>query len=321
MRYSYSFGKKSSKILLGTAYFGDTISKEDAFRIMDRYCEMGGCHIDTARLYADGRAEEVIGQWLQSRKPEGLFLSTKGGFPDAKAPDVSRLSEKDIRGDLEASLRALKLECIGFYWLHRDDEAIAVEYIIDYMNALVKEGKIKKFGASNWRVQRVEEANKYARENGLMGFSASQVRFSPAIIAPGGSADRTLVDMDGESFAYYAKNNMPVAAYASQAKGFFSKMATVGEQGLSEKSKGRYMCAENLRRLEIIKELSGKYDCSIAAIVCGALCSLTSPDVFPIIGGSRIEQIEDSMCGADVALEDSELSSLIDVSARLLTQK
>ena len=311
MRYSLSFGKKSSKILLGTAYFGDTISKEDSFRIMDKYIELGGNHIDTARLYADGRAEEVIGEWLKDRKPNELFLSTKGAFPNVNTPDVSRLSDAEIRYDLEKSLKALGLECIEFYWLHRDDESIPVSQMIDTLNALVKEGKIKKFGASNWRAYRIKEANQYAESNGLMGFSASQVRFSPAMIAPQGTADRTLVDMDGESMKYYAENNFPVAAYASQAKGFFSKMASIGESGLSVKSKERYLCAENLKKLEMIKELSKKYDCSIAAIVCGALCSLQSPDVFPIIGGSRIEQIEDSMKGSDIVLSPEELTALI----------
>ena len=87
-------------------------------------------------------------------------------------------------------------------------------------------------------------------------------------------------------------------------------MAELGEDGLSKKSKERYLCAENLRTLEIITELAAKYGCSVAAIVCGALCSLSSPDVFPIIGGSRASQIEDSMRGADVALTKEELSSI-----------
>lgn len=76
------------------------------------------------------------------------------------------------------------------------------------------------------------------------------------------------------------------------------------------KSKKRYLCAENLERLELIKKLAKKYECSIAAVVCGALCSLSCPDVFPIIGGSRVEQIIDSMHGAHITLEQSELDNL-----------
>lgn len=310
MRYSDSFGKRSSKILLGTAYFGDTISQEDAFNIMDRYCELGGCHIDTARLYAGGESERVIARWFKSRKPEGIFLSTKGAFPLAETPKVSRLSEAEIRSDLEASLKALEVDCIDFYWLHRDDEEVPADEIIETMNKLVKEGKIKKFGASNWRAYRVDQANMYAKAHGLKGFEGSQIRFSPAIIAPNGNADMTLVDIDNQSFKYYGEKGIPVAAYASQAKGFFSKMATVGEAGLSAKSKERYLCEENLKRLKLLKQLAEKYNCSIAAAVCGALCSFECPDVFPIIGGSRVEQIVDSMKGSDIVLEKEELKKL-----------
>ena len=310
MRYSESFGKKSSKILLGTSYFADTISKEDAFKIIDIYHGLGGCHIDTARVYAGGESEKVIGEWLHDRKPVDIFISTKGGFHSLDNPCKSRLSEADIGSDIELSLKALKLECIDFYWLHRDDIKIPVGQIIDTMNKFVKEGKIKKFGASNWCTWRIDQANKYAQANGLIGFSASQIRFSPAIISPNGNADRTLVDMDADSFKFYAENQMPVAAYASQAKGFFSKMASFGENGLSLKSKQRYLCQENLERLEFVKQLSKKYGCSVAAIICGSLCSLNSPDVFPIIGGSRVEQIVESMQGADIVIEETELKAL-----------
>ena len=310
MKYSNGFGKRSSKILLGTSYFGDTISKDEAFDIMDKYREMGGCHIDTARMYAGGESEKVIAAWIKSRKPESIFLSTKGAFPDANMPTVSRLSEADIRYDLELSLRSLELDCIDFYWLHRDDEKIPAGEIIETMNKLVKEGKINKFGASNWKYYRIDEADKYAAAHGLNGFEGSQIRFSPAVIAPNGNADRTLVDMDIESFRYYAEKQIPVAAFASQAKGFFSKMASIGVDGLSPKSKERYLCEENLKRFELVKELASKYNCSIAAVVCGALCSLTTPDVFPIIGCSRVEQIVDSMHGADITLTKDELDNL-----------
>ena len=310
MRYSEGFDKNSSKILLGTAYFGDTITREESFKIMDKYVELGGNHIDTARLYADGESEKVISEWLSSRRPQGIHISTKGAFPNSKTPEIPRLSEKEVRYDLELSLRSLNTERIDFYWLHRDDEQKPVSEIIDYMNEFVKEGKIARFGASNWKYLRIEEANRYASENGLQGFEATQIRFSPAIISPNGNADRKLVDISPESLEYYAKKKMPIAAYASQAKGFFSKMADVGEAGLSAKSKERYLCEENLKTLEIIKEISQKQGCSIAAAVCGALCSLASPDVFAIIGGSRTEQIADSMRGADVLLEKEDLKRI-----------
>lgn len=314
MRYSNICGKKSSKILLGTAYFGDTISPEESFKIMDTYVENGGCHIDTARLYADGESEKVIGEWFRSRRPEGVFLSTKGAFPGWEPNAPSRLSESDIRYDLELSLKALDIECVDFYWLHRDDESIPAGEIIETMNKLVKEGKILHFGASNWHTNRVAEGIAYAKEHGIQGFEASQIRFSPAIVSPYGNADKTLVDMTAEAFKYYKTAGIPVAAYASQAKGFFSKMAESGIDALSAKSRERYYCKENLSRLEFVKKYAKKYETSVAAIVCAALASINTPDVFPIIGGSRPEQIADSMRSSDLVLERDELEKLFKYS-------
>ena len=311
MKYSDSFGKKSSKILLGTAYFGETISEEEAFAIMDAYYEMGGRHLDTARLYANGEAEKVVGKWLVSRKPDDIFVSTKGGYYEPDLGEKPRINEEDIRYDLEQSLSALGLKNIEFYWLHRDDENVPVSEIIDLMNSLVKEGKIKQFGASNWRSERIGEANKYAKEKGFLGFSASQIRFNPAycIGERGG-----LVGMDAHEFAFYRQNNMPVVAYSSQAKGFFSKMAEQGEDALSEKAKKRYLCEENLRRLEIVKQIAGKHHCSVASAVCGVLCSIPEVEVFPVIGGRNVLQITDSMGGADVTVSSEEIRELLEKS-------
>ncbi len=310
MIYSESFGKTSSKIILGTAYFGSNISEETAFSIMDRFVELGGNHIDTARMYSDGESEKIVAKWHKSRKNNDVFISTKGGFPCVETPDISRLSEKEIRADIEESLKSLQTEIIDFYWLHRDDETIPAGEIIETMNKLVKEGKIKRFGASNWKSYRIQSANVYATENTLMGFEASQIRFSPAITAPGGNADQTLVEMTEDEFEFYKSSNLPVAAYAAQAKGFFSKLTLFGEAGLSDKARNRYLCHENIGKFEYITKLSEKYECSVAAIVCGSLSSINKPNVFPIIGGRTVEQIEDSMCGADLSLEVSELREL-----------
>ena len=307
MKFSDILGKKSSRILLGTAYFGDGISQDAAFKIMDRYCELGGCHIDTARLYANGASEEVVGQWVKSRGRADIFVSTKGGYYEGDAGEAPRICEKEIRSDLEKSLLALGFDCADFYWLHKDDENVPVEEIISLMNKLVKEGKIKKFGASNWRAQRIEEANRFAKENGLIGFSASQMRFNPAYCLGerGG-----LVGMDNDEYSCYKRLNIPVMAYSSQAKGFFSKMSMYGESALSEKAKKRYLCDENIRRLKVLELLSEKYNCSIASVISAAFSSFENPIVFPIIGTGSITQLEDTMAGQDITLEKSELTDV-----------
>ena len=314
MRYSDALGKESSRILLGTAYFGDTISEDTAFSIMDKFRELGGNHIDTARLYANGHAEEVVGRWFKSRGRDGMLVSTKGGYYDPDAGEAPRLSENDVRLDLKKSLEALGVDSLDFYWLHRDDEARPVQEIIEYMNALVKEGYLKRFGASNWTSARIDEANTYAEAHGLQGFSASQIRFNPAYCKGerGG-----LVGMDENEFNYYKIHSMPVAAYSSQAKGFFSKMAEQGESALSEKARARYLCEENLNRLEVMKKIAAQNGCSIASVICGAFCSFNSPVVFPIIGGRTLAQIVDSLNGRDIVLSDLDLYDIFKLDTRL----
>lgn len=304
MRYSDAFGEKASKMFLGTAYFGDGISEADAFTIMDKFRELGGTHIDTARLYAKGKSEEIVGKWLRERNATEMHVFTKGGYYEPDAGEESRVTEKEITADLEKSLTALGTDCIEFYWLHRDDRVIEPGRIAELMNNFVKEGKIKKFGASNWQSDRITAVNEYAKVHNIKGFSASQIRFNPAYCLGerGG-----LVGMDKDEFSYYKNAGLPVVAYSSQAKGFFSKVAEAGTDVLSEKAKKRYLCPENLEKAEYMKELAVKYNCSVGAIVCGAMCSINNPDTFPVIGGSRISQIEDSMSGGDIVLSEDEL--------------
>ena len=307
MRYSDSFGEKTSKIMLGTAYFGDGISEEDAFKIMDTYRKMGGTHIDTARLYAKGKSEEIVGKWLRERNATEMHVFTKGGYYEPDAGEAPRIAEAEIRSDLEESLKALGVDSIEFYWLHRDDENVSVEVIAELMDSLIKEGKIKKFGVSNWTSRRIKEFNEYSEKNSLAKISASQIRFNPAYCLGerGG-----LVGMDKDEFSFYKNAGMPVVAYSSQAKGFFSKVAEQGTDALSEKAKKRYLCPENLEKVDVMKSLAEKYNTSVGAIVCGAMCSIKQFDVFPVIGGSRVSQIEDSMSGADIVLSDEELKMI-----------
>jgi aryl-alcohol dehydrogenase-like predicted oxidoreductase len=238
-----------------------------------------------------------------------MHISTKGGYPTADAPDVIRISESEIKYDLKKSLAAIGVETIDFYWLHRDDEKIPAGEIIEMMNALVKEGKIKAFGASNWTTARIAKAQEYAKEHNIRSFSASQIRFNPAYNV---TEREGLVGMDKKEFAYYKENSMPVVAYSSQAKGFFSKLATQGDSGLSEKAKLRYMCDLNIKKAEVIKELACKHCCSVAAIICGAFCSFKQPEVFPVIGGRNLAQIADSLTGADIVITENELKKVFE---------
>lgn len=306
------------KVIFGTTYLGNIENRAEAFAQLDEYYEQGGRCIDTARCYSNlvpedrTPSEEVIGEWLSKRERRGqMLLSTKGGHPPYGKMDLSRLDAGSLRYDLEQSLKALQTDYIDIYWLHRDDRRTPVSEIIGTLNEFVREGKIRCFGASNWQSDRIYAANRFANNQGFIGFSAGQVQWSLASCTPSAYGDETVVCMDRELYQAYFDFDFPVMAYNSQAKGFFSKLAAGRKEAeLPEKIRKRYLNAgnreENLKRYERVRELSEKYHVTPAVI---ALAYLTCNRLKcgAVIGCSSREQIVDSMQAQDFVLPDEEV--------------
>lgn len=303
-------------LAFGTASFDNPSDKSDYKSFLSRYCELGGDCIDTARAYcgwkedADGLSEETIGEWLEEKGKsfrDSITLVTKGGHPRYEDMLVSRMSEEEIRSDIEASLKALKTDYVDIYYLHRDDQTIPVEEIMPILHKLVLEGKTRTVGASNWTTGRIEKANRFARENGLTPFIVSQINYSLAHLSRGSLGDMTQVCMDTEQFAWYRKNDFPVMAFSPQAKGFFSKM--ISGEAMPTAFEHSYISTANLARLAKVKELSGKTGLSPAAIVLGYLNSQPIK-VSSVFGVTKLYQLDDSMTAADVVFDDKTMAFL-----------
>ena len=307
MNYKKIDGVSVSSIILGTDYYGSTVSKKDCFKLYDMYVENGGNHIDTAHMYVDGESEKILGEWLKGKSRDGLYIATKGAHPPLDNMSVSRLTRKDIRADLESSLKNLSLDYIDLYWLHRDNPSADIAEVMETLNELINEGKIRSIGCSNWASKRISLANEYANAHGLKGFCASQIKWSLAMTSPTYSDDPTLVEMNSSEFEFYKESKIPVVAFASQGKGFFSKIYNGGIDSLSDKAKDRYLCEDNLRRYEAIKTLAEKYNTSVGAIAVAWIASQTDVTAMPIIGCKNEAQLADSLKAADLVLTKEEI--------------
>ena len=295
MRY-YKFGNTNlSKIILGGDYYGSVVSEKDVFSLIDKYVYMGGNFFDTARLYTDGMSESIYGKWLKNHKTSNCFLATKGGCHKKDGKNAAMLSQQEVKEDLENSLKALGLDCIDLYYLHRDDESIPAEEIIGYLNNFVQEGKIKNIGVSNWKVSRIKEANDYAKTHGLNKIVFSQIKYSLAKTNPAYCDECSLVEMDDFEYNFYKENNITVAAYASQAKGFFTKMHLKG--------------ADNLDDKELYFADFWTTPISHAAVSISYLVS-KDIEVFPIVGCKNIAQLTDTLDGNDIVLTQDEVQYL-----------
>ena len=306
-----------SKIILGTGAFGTSIPAEEAFRMLYRYLELGGSTLDTARVYGTwgptGRAvsEKTIGAWLRSRGSRSrVTLVTKGGHPPLSDMHRSRLSETEIRTDIEESLRTLGTDWVELFLLHRDEVSRPAEEIVDTLDRLVKEGKALAVGVSNWTAERIEEANRYARRAGKTPLAVSQIQWSFARTTPQRLGDTTLVCMNDEEYARYRRMRLPVMAYSSQAGGLFTKWLRGGEQALSEGMRHSYMDDENRRRLERLTCFCRETGCPPSAAVLAYITHNPLPGA-ALIGCSRLEQLEDSLTGCDRRFTPDELAILL----------
>ena len=283
-----------SRLSLGTAPFGSGIPQKNAFDILDRYLDMGGNLLDTAAVYGFGLSEKTIGAWMLERGARNhVFISTKGCHPSL--PDWSkRVNETALREDLENSLRNLNTDHIDVYFLHRDDEELPVSAIMPMLDRMVREGKIRYLGASNWTAKRINEANAFARANNLTEFSISQIMWNSAQINKSKLSDQTLVVMDEAEHEEYLQSKMPVMAYTSQARGLFSHIQEKGYDGLPAPLSSVYLNDVTRSRAEQILAISKETGLSPTAISLARLLR-DSVTCLPIIGVSSVARLEESM--------------------------
>ena len=303
-----------SAICMGSSNFGNGIAPADAYALLDAYVTCGGNFIDTAAVYANwlpgekNSSEKTIGRWLaKSGQRSRIVLATKGAHPDLATMHISRMSPAEIVDDLNTSLGNLQTDWIDLYWLHRDDTARPVAEIIDTLHSQVVAGKIRYFGCSNWRVDRITAAQTYAAQKGITGFVGNQMRWSLAEIDPAAVDDPTTVAMDDETLAYHQRTGLAAIPYSSQAGGYFQKLAEGREIGQNQQKV--YGLAENRKRLARLQSLSQETGYSISQLVLGYLINQPFATI-PIVGCRTVAQVEDSMRAADIRLTNEQMAWL-----------
>lgn len=303
-------------ICLGTATFGTSeISEDTSFTLMDAYAENGGNFIDTAHIYAAwlpgswGASERTVGAWLKTRRVrDTMILSTKGAHPPMDHMEIGRCTEKDIRRDLEESLERLAVEVVDLYWLHRDDERVPVEEIVDIMAALVQEGLIRHYGGSNWSCSRIEAANAYAARKGVSGFAASQPGWALADRAPGPAPVGGMRYLEESERQWHNRTGLPLLAYSAQARGYFGRANTVwaenGFQG-TVPCGSEYDSPQSRQRFVKAITLAKKKDCTPGQVALAYLIQQSFP-VYPIIGTGKLEHLKEAMNAVTIHLSAEE---------------
>lgn len=300
-------GLKVSELCLGTMQFGWTADEDLSHRILDTAVDAGINFVDTADIYSNwvegnpgGVAEQIIGKWMKksSIPRDQLVIATKVRGKLGTGPNAEGLSRAHIFQAVEGSLRRLGTDYIDLYQSHWFDENTPIDETLSAYDDLVRSGKVRYIGASNYPAWRLTEAVWVSRLHGY----AQTVSFQPHYnLVHRAEFERELADV-------CRTYGLGVIPYSPLAAGFLTGKYRPNQTPASVRQArvSRYFLPQNwdlLEKMERIGTDLGGY--SISQIALAWLCSdpvITSP----IIGPRTLDQLEDNLGAAGLRLPDNE---------------
>jgi aryl-alcohol dehydrogenase-like predicted oxidoreductase len=173
-RFLGKTGLKVSELCLGAMTFGREADEATSRQIMDHFVAAGGNFIDTADVYTQGASEEIVGRWLKDKSRHDFVIATKVRFPMGEGPNEVGLSRKHILAGVEASLRRLGTDYIDLYQVHCWDRATPLAETLSTLDTLVKSGKVRYLGASNYSGWQLQKAIDLSKQMGWEPFTCLQ---------------------------------------------------------------------------------------------------------------------------------------------------
>jgi len=318
MRYGNIPGveKPVSHLVQGTANtVFDPSKPEQAFALLDTAMEYGINTFDTAHVYGEGN-ETTLGNWVRERGVrDKIVILAKGAHPYG---GENRVTPEHIEADMTESMQRQKLDYFDLYVLHRDDPSVPVGPIVEALNAHQKAGRIGAFGGSNWRWERIKEANDYAQAHGLTPFAVTSPNYSLAeMYQPPWDG---CISISGPLFQaardYYAEAGIAVMPWSSMAGGFFSD--TYHRDNLQTFSVDDYFaqicikcyCGEtNFQRLDRARALAEAKGLTVAQIAL-AFTASQPMNLFPLVSSLTQDQFAANAAAIEMTLTPQEVAYL-----------
>jgi aryl-alcohol dehydrogenase-like predicted oxidoreductase len=271
-------GPEVSVVGLGTNNFGARIDYEESKAVLDEAIEQGITLVDTADIYSQGTSEEFIGRALEGRR-DAVYVATKFGKEMNDNPSDSRGSPEYIRWAVEGSLRRLRTDVIDVYQMHEPDPSTPIEETLGALDELVREGKVRFIGSSNFSPAQVEEADTLARDRGLTRFVAAQNEYS-------------LVrrEAEDELLPLCDRLGIGVLPYFPLASGLLTGKHAVGQVPTEGRLAGREIPAERWAIVETLHHYAEERKVTLLDVAVGGL--LAMPAIVSVIAGAtRPEQV------------------------------
>lgn len=305
---------KVAPLSFGCNVFGWTADKEMSFKLLDRFVDAGLNLIDTADVYPvwhpgnkGGESESIIGEWFKKTgNREKVVLATKVGMKMAPGLGCESLSRDYIFKSVEDSLKRLGVETIDLYQAHNDDPDTPLEETMEAFNELIKQGKVRFIGASNYKRDRLALALKVSNENNLARYECLQPEYN--------LYDRQDYELNLESLC--EKENLGVISYFSLARGFLTgKYHSKEDLSISPRGKSieKYLDDRGVSIVKALHTVAQEINSNPAQVALAWLMARPSITA-PIASASKLDQIEDLIKAASLELSSEAIDLLTKAS-------
>jgi len=295
-------GLKVSRLCLGTMTFGAArfgCDEATALRIVHRFLDAGGNFLDTADIYGAGASEEIVGRAIRGRR-DAVVLATKVGGPMGPGPNDIGLSRRRILRALDESLRRLATDHVDLYQVHGWDPTTPLEETLRALGDVVRAGKARHLGCSNFAAWQLMKANALARELGTARFDALQPQYS--LLAR---------HVEREHLPLCVEEGIAVLPWGPLAGGLLA-----GAAGPGARARAEPMFPEAERRpvVAALEEVAGALGTGPGPVALAWL--LAQPGVTaPVFGARTPAQLEENLPAADLELPAEALARLDRASA------
>ena len=310
-------GLEVSPLAFGGNVFGWTVDERTSFKLLDAFVASGFNLIDTADVYSrwvpgnqGGESETIIGKWLkQSGDREKVIIATKVGME--MAPNKKGLSKSYILSSVEGSLERLQTDYIDLYQSHLDDPETPLAETLEAYAQLIKHGKVRAIGASNYSAERLSEALQVSKQLGFPRYESLQPFYN--------LYDRAVYEEKLEPLCQ--KEGLGVISYFSLASGFLTGKYR-SESDLSKSPRGERVkkCLNDrgFRILNSLDQVAAAHDSTPARVALAWL--MTRPSVTaPIASATSLAQLNDLIEATKLELEHSSIELLNQASAEPAT--
>jgi aryl-alcohol dehydrogenase-like predicted oxidoreductase len=302
-----------SPIAFGCNVFGWTVDEKTSFALLDAWVEAGFNFLDTADVYSrwhtgnsGGESETIIGKWLKARgNREKVVLATKLGIE--MAPGKKGLSRAYMQSAVEASLQRLQTDHIDLYQSHRDDPETPIEETLSAYADLIKQGKVREIGASNFSADRLAASLKISTDKGLPRYQSLQPHYN--------LVERT--EFEGPLEDLCLAEKVGVIGYYSLASGFLTgKYRSRADTEGRARGRGveKYMTDHGFGVIKALEGVAARYEAKPGQVALAWLIARPSVTA-PIASATNLGQLAELVEAAEIDL-DAESIQKIDAASK-----